>query len=245
MAILIPFTRPLAPRLPTLEGNVDYREFERQLQRLDRLLAASELETPFLCLSLDHWQSQQPADAPDMSPKQQAQFQAHSRGALRCNILRTLLQLGDRKLAVRLADSPRRQWFTGLGQVDKVTVPSQSTLPRYETWLPEQPMRPLIEQLVRAGRDQAPALHLEAPRDLDPVFLDCPCVKADIHFPVDWVLRRDATRTLLQAVHLIREQGLKHRRAEPASFITRMNRLCIQMTVFLRQACVTGFHLRR
>ena len=40
MAILIPFTLPLAPRLPTIEGHVDYREFERQLQRIDLLLAA-------------------------------------------------------------------------------------------------------------------------------------------------------------------------------------------------------------
>ena len=230
MAILIPFTRPLPPRLPTIEGNVDYRDFEHQLQRIDLLLAASEFETQFLKLSLDNWQSKQPADAPAMSPKQQAQFQAHSRGALRGNILRTLLQLGYRKLAVRLADSPLLQWFAGLGQVDQVTVPGKSTLHRYETWVPEAQMRPLIEQLLRAGRDQAPALHLEAPLDLDTVFLDCTCVKADIHFPVDWVLLRDATRTLMQAVHLIREQGLKHRMAEPAGFITRMNRLCIQMT---------------
>jgi len=230
MAILIPFPLPLAPRLPTIEGNVDYREFERQLQRIDFLLAASELETQFICLSLDNWQSKQSADAPDMSPKQQAKFQAHSRCALRCNLLRTLLQLGYRQLAVRLADSPLLQWFCGLGQVDKVIVPSKSTLHRYETWLPEAQMRPLIEQLLRAGRDQAPALHLEAPLDLDTVFLDCTCVKADIHFPVDWVLLRDGTRTLLQAVHLIREQGLKHRMAEPAGFVTRMNRLCIQMT---------------
>jgi len=47
---------------------------------------------------------------------------------------------------------------------------------------------------------------------------------------VDWVLLRDATRTLMQAVQLIRQQGLKHRMAQPASFITRMNQLCIKMT---------------
>ena len=230
MATLIPFTLPLAPRLPTIEGNVDYREFEHQLQRIDLLLAASNVETQFIALSLDRWQAEQPAGAPDMTPKQQAKFQAHSRCALRCNILRTLLQLGYRKLAVRLADSPLLQWFAGLGQVDQVTVPSKSTLHRYETWLPEAQMRPLIEQLLRAGRDQAPALQLEVPLDLDTVFLDCTCVQADIHFPVDWVLLRDATRTLMQAVHLIREQGLKHRMADPAGFITRMNRWCIEMT---------------
>ena len=39
-------------------------------------------------------------------------------------------------------------------------------------------------------------------------------------FPVDWVLLRDATRTVMKAVKLIRKQGLKN----------RMNRLSIQMT---------------
>jgi len=81
-------------------------------------------------------------------------------------------------------------------------------------------MRPLIQQLLCQGRDQAPGLQLAEPLDLETAFLDCTCVKADIHFPVDWVLLRDATRTLLQALQLIRQQGLKHRMAQPASFIT-------------------------
>ena len=58
------------------------------------------------------------------------------------------MQLGYRKLAVRLADSPLLQWFCGLSQLDKVRVPSKSTLQRYETWLPEEQMRRFNEQLL-------------------------------------------------------------------------------------------------
>lgn len=87
-----------------------------------------------------------------------------------------------------------------MSQLDKVTVPGKSTLQRYETWLPEEEMRPLIEQLLCQGRDQAPVLQLAEPLDLETAFVDCTCVKADIHFPVDWVLLRDATRTLMQSV---------------------------------------------
>ena len=230
MSNLIPFTPPLPLRLPTVEGNVDYLEFERQLQSIDLLLMVSGVETQFITLSVDHWQAQKQTADSDINPKQQVRFQAHSRCALRCNIVRTLLQLGYRKLAVRLADSPLLQWFCGLNQVDKVKVPSKSTLQRYETWLPDEQMRPLIQQLLCAGRDQAPALQLAQPLDLETAFLDCTCIKADIHFPVDWVLLRDATRTIMRAVHLIREQGLKHRMAEPARFVKQMNQLCIQMT---------------
>lgn len=235
MINIIPFPLPLAPRLPTIEGNVDYLEYQHQLQRIDSLLVASGVETQFLELSLAHWQAQQPAGAPAISAKQQVKFQVHSRCALRCNLVRTLLQKPFRKLAVHLAESPLLQWFCGLSQVDKVKVPSKSSLQRYETWLPAEHMRPLIEQLLCAGRDQAPALKLEVPLDLDTVFLDCTCVKADIHFPTDWVLLRDATRTLTQGVALIRQQGLKHRMADPAGFRQQMNQLGLKMTHAQRQ----------
>jgi len=39
---------------------------------------------------------------------------------------------------------------------------------------------------------------------------------------------RDATRTLMGSVRLIRDQGLKHRMEEPESFIGRINGLCIK-----------------
>jgi hypothetical protein len=65
---------------------------------------------------------------------------------------------------------------------------------------------------------------------MDVYFLDSTCLKGNIHFPVDWVLLRDATGTLMKAVALIRKHGLKHRMQEPAQFIKEMNRLCIEMT---------------
>jgi hypothetical protein len=66
--------------------------------------------------------------------------------------------------------------------------------------------------------------------DLESAFLDTTCLAANIHYPVDWVLLRDGTRTLMKAVQLIRDQGLKHRMEAPESFISRINGLCIQMT---------------
>jgi hypothetical protein len=52
----------------------------------------------------------------------------------------------------------------------------------------------------------------------------------NIHFPVDWVLLRDAARTLMKATILIRQRGLKVRMEEPEEFLKRMNRLCMKMT---------------
>ena len=88
----------------------------------------------------------------------------------------------------------------------------------------------MIQQLLGAGATAAQRLALPEPVDLESAFLDTTCLSANIHYPVDWVLLRDATRTLMKAVQLIRGQGLKHRMEEPQSFLTRINRLCIQMT---------------
>jgi hypothetical protein len=54
------------------------------------------------------------------------------------------------------------------------------------------------------------------------VFADCTCVKAHIHFPVDWALLRDSAATLVAAIKLIHAQGLKHRMPDPASSVKRM-----------------------
>ena len=61
--------------------------------------------------------------------------------------------------------------------------------------------------------------------DLETEFLDSTCVKLNIHYPTDWVLLRDAARTLLKATMLIRRRGLKVRMREPREFLKGMNRL--------------------
>lgn len=65
--------------------------------------------------------------------------------------------------------------------------------------------------------------------------MDSTAVKAPIHYPTDWVLLRDATRTLMKATLLIRRHGLKHRMAEPGQFIGNMNRLCMEMSALRRK----------
>lgn len=55
-------------------------------------------------------------------------------------------------------------------------------------------------------------------------------MKANIHFPTDWVLLRDGVRTLMKATLLIREAGLRGRMKAPEAILTRLNRLCMMMT---------------
>lgn len=225
-ATIIPFQLPLPQVLPTIEGNVDYRDFRDHLLRIDGLLIQSGLETQLLQADLKSWL----AHRPNVSAKTQQNHQLHGRRALRCNLARHLLREDFRGLAARLADSPLLQYFCGVSQVDSVRVPSKSTLERYDKWWPQTQVQHAVHQLLRLGAENPRQLHLSQPIDLESAFLDTTCLAANIHYPVDWVLLRDATRTLMKAVALIRDQGLKHRMEPPESFISRLNGLCIQMT---------------
>jgi hypothetical protein len=225
-ATIIPFELPLPKVLPTIEGNVDYRTLRDQLVQINQMLVISGLEDQMIQADLEQWLQGRKR----VSTKAQQNRQVHSRRALRCNIARLLLKEDYRGFATRLADSPLLQFFCGIAEVDRVQVPSKSTLQRYDLWWPEAEVRKLATQLLQTGAQEPQKLQLPEAVDLETCFLDTTCVAANIHYPVDWVLLRDATRTLMKAVTLIREQGLKHRMEAPEIFITRINRLCIEMT---------------
>jgi Transposase DDE domain len=225
---LLPIQQWLTPSLPTIEGNVDYQRLRQQLLRIDQLLRQSGIEAQFIAQSFEHWKAGCPFQ--NISAKAQRKIQIHARRALRCNIARTLIMEDFRGFAIRLADSPLFQHFCGVAQVDRVQVPAKSTLQRYSQWCDEAAVRRLVDQLTQQAHLHPQKLRLCAPLNLEACFLDTTCVKANIHYPVDWVLLRDATRTLMKALTLIRAQGLRHRMEEPARFLRRMNILAMQMT---------------
>jgi hypothetical protein len=225
-ATIISFQLPLPQVLPTIEGNVDYRDFRDCLLRIDGLLAQSGLETQLLQADLKTWLG----GRKNVSAKAQQNHHLHSRRALRCNLARHLLREDFRGFAARLADSPVLQYFCGVSQVDCVRVPSKSTLERYDKWWPQTQVQRAVHQLLSLGAEHPQGLQLGQAIDLESAFLDTTCLAANIHYPVDWVLLRDATRTLMKAVSLIRDQGLKQRMESPESFLSRINGLCIKMT---------------
>ena len=238
---IIPFQPHLSPALPTVVGNADYQTFRHQLDRIGQLLDQGDVENRFVLLSTSDWLTQKVDPAQNIDIKQQLHFQQHSRRALRCNLARTLLGESYRGFSARLADSPMLQKFCLLDTLGVIQVPGKSTLQRYTNWLPAASMREVIHPLllqagIQGDRAQWAPMDLAEPLDLEKVFIDTTCVKANIHFPVDWVLLRDGTRTLMKAVALIRAQGLKHRMDEPEQFVREMNQLSIGMTMTRRKA---------
>jgi Transposase DDE domain len=226
-SLIIPFPSELRPRLPTIMGNVDYQTLRLRLEQIDALLEESGVEKEFVERSLQRWL---PPGEDKPSARQQQHYQLRSRRALRCTVLRTLIQENYRGFSCQLAGNPLYQWFCLTDALDVIRVPSKSELQRFTHWLPAPEMREVINSLLQSAMERPQALQLREALDVEEYFLDTTCVKANIHFPVDWVLLRDGVRTLMKATLLIRQEGLKGRMESPEVFLRRINRLSMEMT---------------
>ncbi len=229
----ITFQYEFRPELPNIYGASDYREFRDTLAKMDEILAKSGLEDK-LILDTIKQQSEDNEANTDIFPNTKELNRQHKilKHALRCNIARHLTSESYRAFSIRLADSTLFQWFTGINDFGSRKATSKSTLERYEKHFDADKVFGQIQEWLSGFSEtsQSKSIGLAAPIDFSDIFLDTTCVKGNIHFPVDWVLLRDAARSLLLAITSIRAQGLKHRMIEPSSLIKEMNKLCIKMT---------------
>lgn len=156
----------------------------------------------------------------------------HSRRALRCTVLKNLTGASYRATSKALAMTPLYRWFCGCEDFEVIRVPGKSTLADYAQWLPETAMEQVLGQLTRAMSDESQArlIGLENELDMAVAWVDTTCVKACVHFPTDWVLMRDAVRTLTKSILTIRRHGLKSRIPEPEGFLSEINALSMGMS---------------
>lgn len=225
------------PVLPVVVGNADYRRFRDRLERVEELLRLSGLEDTFVETGLAQWiregkEAAQKRGVPFRQPPKAtiAKHQSTLRQALRCTLAREFTQTQYRVFARELAATPLLQRFCLIDRLDRVKVPAKSSLERFDKLVPVSLVRTLVDMLNRKAVEEADALELAQSMALDAYFSDTTCIEANIHFPTDWILLRDAVRTLIQAVVLIRKHGLKHRMPKPTGFLSQINTLCIQMS---------------
>lgn len=100
---IIPFPQELRPKLPTIVGNVDYLTLRLRLEQIDSLLHDGGVEQDFVERALAGWKR---AAKTEPSASEQGKFQQRSRRALRCTILRTLVQEDYRGFSCQLAGNP-------------------------------------------------------------------------------------------------------------------------------------------
>jgi hypothetical protein len=230
--------RSLRPALPLILGCKEYQEEALILERIDTVLRASKLEELFVQLSLEQQIKENKAAGKATNQLQLTKHAQKSEQALRCNILRSILGESFRGMSKRLAQCQLFRWFCHLEELERVLIPSKSTLQAYEQWLPEEIMREVQESLTLALSEEkrAQEIGLERAILVEMAYVDTTCLEANIHFPVDWILMRDAIRSLMKSILTIRRHGLKKRMPNPSSFLTEINSLCMAMSASHRKA---------
>lgn len=213
--------------LPIIKGNQDYNEHKDLLERIDQLLVDSGIEATVQesALAKASRESVKPLRASDC-----LRIQKWTSQALRCQIARVLSMESFRDFAFHVGESHLLQKFCRVIDFNRVWVPSKSTLQEYSEAFPESEIRELIKRLNLQAGGESFSLGLSKKLDLSVVLLDSTCVELPMHFPVDWVLLRDAVRSLTKAIECIRRHGLKCRMTDPKDFRIQMNRHCMAMT---------------
>ena len=227
----ITFQPSLRPALLEVTGCKDYREERELFIRIDEILTRSGLGDEFIELSIQ----QKRPDLEKMTAAQQERFLRGCIMALRGNIARLIKNLPHREFCKLLPDSTLLRWFLGIERLDGIKAYAKSTSDRFAHWLSGDALqhinRRLIAILAHADHANGCNLNLQHEPDFEDIHFDSTCLKADIHYPVDWVLLRDLTRTLMKATLIIRREGLKHRMPqEPLGFLSDINSLVMKMT---------------
>jgi hypothetical protein len=234
----IPLQLELSPEIPNIYGALDYREFRDTLVKINEILINSDLEHKLVTEALDQYLIENELNPYGFYNSRQAAFHYKKlKHALRCNIARHLTGESYRLFSIRLADSELFQWFTGINAFSCRKAISKSSLERYEKLFDEKMLAEEIHNWLADLTDSNKAIvaGLYEPIDCKTIFTDTTCVKAHIHFPVDWVLLRDGVRSLLSSIKIIRAQGLKHRMVEPYLLLKQINKLSMAMTLVRRK----------
>ena len=241
MATILPIQSRFDKEIPEDSGIAEYRQERELLIAINDIIVQSDLEDPVIRYFLDVAYLNKyisvfgTGKSANLASNERINVHANAVMALRMSILRKRLNLSLRKFSLALSHSDLYKWFCGINRFALPKVPGKSTVGELENSLPPKLIEEVERRLFHAVQDEASEILCE-PLDFSQSYFDCTCICANIHYPIDWVLLRDASRTLMKATARIRKAGLYHRiPCEPSVFISKMNKLCMEMTFARRK----------
>ena len=198
---IVSIQETLRPALPLILGCHEYHEQVAHLKRTDRILIRSGIQSLFVRLSLEEYEAKMAAEGKKVEGWMKSRYAKKSEQALRCNLLRSTLGESFRGISKRLAECPLFREFCQLDEFEKVRIPGKSMLQEYENWLPLEKMKQVLDALTLALGDEKKAeeIGLEKALEMEIACIDTTCLEANIHFPADWILMRDAVRGLIKS----------------------------------------------
>jgi hypothetical protein len=225
--------------LPIVLGNRDYKEREELLRRMDEVLVLSGVEREFIEKEVADAIAGAERHNQPLTDRRRTSVQQVAKRALRCTMARILANESHRQFSCRLAESPLLQWFCACDALGPIRVPTKSTLQRMESEVPLELITRLNTLLLtrssQVDKDDQSVIGVEVPVDLSMIWMDSTCAQLDIHYPADWTLLRDATRSIMKSIQVIRRHGLKRRMKSPEAFKAEANQLAMAMSASSRR----------
>ena len=219
---------------PVVEGaSKDYRDFADLLEKIDELLVVTGVEESLIKTAIRRLPKGKTKKDWFVRFRQVVTFQ------IRTVLLRKLIGMDYRAFSVISSDSALIQWFLRRGTLEGFgggvlgNGLSKSALERYDKAITAEDIEDAVRKLnlaVSTDKIAEKVGGLDAGLNVRELYADCTCLESNIHFPVDWVLLRDAVRTMVLAIECIRRHGMKHRIREPKLFLREINQLCIAMS---------------
>ena len=215
-----------------IKNHKDYNEYRHLIERIDELLKLSNMDLDFAKEYVD-----QVLKKKSLSAKQINKIIKTGIKAYRCTLIGILLGKSYREQSILIGESLLLQRFCMVARIDsEIKIPTKSTLQRFAKFFDEGFIRKQITLLNEYAFNNKNILKLRDPIDAKDIFIDATCMKAKIHFPVDWVLIKDCSLTILKAILVMRKHGMRHRIKSPKVFISELNALCMSMTSLARQS---------
>ena len=221
-----------------IKNHKDYSEYCNLIERIDKLLKLTNMDLHFAdeYISKALKKNLESGDKA-LSPKQVQRMTRTAIQAYRCTLLGILIGRSYREQSILIAESLLLQRFCMVARIDgEIKVPTKSTLQRFSRFFDEGFIKEQVALLNKYAFDRSNPFGLCDPLEAKDIFVDATCMKARIHFPVDWVLIKDCALTILKAILVMRKHGLKHRIKTPEIFISELNALCMSMTSLARQS---------
>lgn len=224
----IAYQQRLVNPLPEVSNNKDYTIYRMTLERMDEILTKSGADLDYAAAYLELKQQQ---SAKEFSGRRKARITEEGVIIFRCNLAQIMTGYSVRELSINLVDSLLLQRFCRLSALDGVILsPSKTTLNRWIRSVSKMQVDSIIQNLLKAASSPDNLLELKDRLDFDDIFVDSTCMKAGIHFPVDWVLLKDCAYTILQAILVIRKHGLHYRIKSPKQLMSELNAFCMSMS---------------
>lgn len=220
----------------------DYQDHLNQLSLINEIFIKTGMEFDFIRSYLEKMlkQKRELAGNPEieLSAKEVKKYSRYASEALRCNILSNITSYPCRVLSNMIAGSSDYQTFIFAGDLSRSSVPGKSRINDFAKIIrPEELKEMLSGAMLKLKEDKTrEALGLQHKIETDIIWADCTCLLTNIHFPVDWILLRDAVRSTIRTIETIRKHGIVHRMKKPSFFISEINSLCMKMSNTRRKA---------